>query len=102
MAIDIASGKQAVAADYEAVVAQLAALRSDMAKLAESLGAAAGNRSQAMARDISEGMTEAARYVSRTGHDVDQRLEGAVAANPYIALGLAAGVGLLVGALSRR
>jgi ElaB/YqjD/DUF883 family membrane-anchored ribosome-binding protein len=33
---------------------------------------------------------------------VDARIEHAVAANPYVALGLAAGLGLLLGALARK
>jgi ElaB/YqjD/DUF883 family membrane-anchored ribosome-binding protein len=51
---------------------------------------------------MSDGMTEAASYLGRKGHAADQRLEGAVAANPYLALGLAAGMGILLGALTRR
>lgn len=91
-----------VEADYADVVAQLAALREDMAKLASSLSSAASNQSQAFAKDVTDGMAEAARYVGRKTHDADVRLEGAVAANPYMALGMAAVVGLLLGALTRR
>jgi ElaB/YqjD/DUF883 family membrane-anchored ribosome-binding protein len=47
-------------------------------------------------------MTEAAAYMGRKGHQAELRVEGAVAANPYIALGLAAGMGVLLGALTRR
>ncbi|MDT8856215.1 hypothetical protein RNZ50_14535 [Paracoccaceae bacterium Fryx2] len=99
---NLSSKTAAVAADYEALVEQLAAMRDDMAKLAKSVNAAALTRGQALAKDVTEGMSEAADYVARKGHSADVRLEGAVAANPYMALGIAAGVGLLLGALSRR
>jgi ElaB/YqjD/DUF883 family membrane-anchored ribosome-binding protein len=89
-------------ADYDAVMKQMVALRDDMAKLALSVQTVASARGTAIAHDMTQGMTDAASYISRKGHDADDRIEGAVAANPYIALGLAAGVGLLFGAMTRR
>lgn len=88
--------------DYDAVVAQLSALRDDLAKLANTVSSAAGQSGHALARDVTDGMTEAARYVGRKTHETDVRLESAVAANPYMALGMAALAGLLLGALTRR
>ncbi len=84
--------------DYDALMAQLTSLRGEMAKLASSVG----KSGSAIAQDMTDGLNDARRYVSRKGHDVDLRVEGAVAANPYMALGLAAGLGLLLGVLSRR
>ena len=49
-----------------------------------------------------DGLNDAAHYLGRKGHAADLRIEGAVAANPYLALGLAAGLGLLVGVMTRR
>lgn len=89
-------------ADYDAVVAQLAALRDDITKLAGAFSEAAGNRSQALAADVSDGMAQAAHYLGRQARDTEARFEGAVALHPYLALGMAAGVGLLLGALTRR
>jgi ElaB/YqjD/DUF883 family membrane-anchored ribosome-binding protein len=89
-------------ADYEAVVAQMTALREDMAKLMSSMSSATASKSQALVRDVADGVTEATQYLSRKGQDADVRLEAAVAANPYIALGIAAGMGVLLGALTRR
>lgn len=89
-------------ADYEAVLAQMETMRDEMAKMAHNVQAIASRRSNAMAKDMSEGMSEAAHYLGRKGHDAEMRVEGAVAANPYIALGLAAGMGVLLGALTRR
>jgi len=89
-------------ADYDAVVAEMAAMREDVSKLAHHVQTMASTRGQAMAKDVSDGMSEVAKYISQKGHNADQRVEGAVAANPYIALGLAAGMGVLLGAITRR
>lgn len=96
------SASVAVSADYDALVAQMAQLREELAKLAHNIQSAASTRGHAMAKDMSDGMAEAATYIGRKGHDADMRIEGAVAANPYLALGLAAGMGVLLGALTRR
>ena len=61
-----------------------------------------GTRGHAIAQDMTQGMNDAVSYIGRKGHEADQRIEGAVAANPYMALGLAAGLGLILGALTRR
>ena len=91
-----------IAADYEAVSAQLAALREDMSKLASTLADLGAQKSKSLMNDVNEGMTEAARYVSKKGHETDVRIEAAVASNPYAALMIAAGMGVLIGALTRR
>lgn len=90
------------AADFEALSHQLNALRADMARLAETVGGIAGRRGSHMASDISEGLNEAKHYVERTGKSAEHQLESSVADHPLLAIGLAAGAGLLVGALSRR
>lgn len=89
-------------ADYEAVMAQMETMRDEMAKMAHNVQAIASRRGQAMSKDMTDGMAEAAHYLGRKGHEADMRVEGAVAANPYVALGLAAGMGVLLGAMSRR
>lgn len=88
--------------DYDALLAQLTSLRGEMAKLATSVTAAASKSGTAIAQDMTNGFGDARRYVTRKSHDADLRVEGAIAANPYLALGLAAGLGLLLGVLSRR
>jgi ElaB/YqjD/DUF883 family membrane-anchored ribosome-binding protein len=55
-----------------------------------------------MAADIAEGFDEARRYAGTTGRSAEARFEGSVATHPLMAVGLAAGAGFLVGALSRR
>lgn len=89
-------------ADYDAVVEQLAALRADMAKLADAVSTGAQHRSKALANGLGERLTDAAGYVSRSGKSAETRFEGVVTANPIASLGVAVGVGLLIGALSRR
>jgi ElaB/YqjD/DUF883 family membrane-anchored ribosome-binding protein len=89
-------------ADYDAIVEQLAALREDMKKLAGSVSSAAGHRQRALTRDVTDGMTEAAEYVGRRTHDVEARLEHALTANPFRAIGLSVAIGLILGALWRR
>ena len=90
------------AADYEAVMAQMNTLRKDMSDIAQNVQSIASARGHALGRDISEGVAETAQYLNRKTHQAEQRVEDAVAANPYIALGLAAGMGVLLGALTRR
>lgn len=91
-----------VAADFEAVSKQLAALRADMSRLSETISGIAGRRSSHMAADIADGFAEAQKYAAKTGRSAEQQLEASVAAHPLLAIGLAAGAGLLVGAMSRR
>lgn len=89
-------------ADYEAVMAQMETMKEEMTKMAHNVQAIANRRGTMLAKDMSDGMTEASHYLSNKGHQADVRVEGAIAANPYIALGLAAGMGVLLGALTRR
>lgn len=91
-----------LSADYDALLAQLAAMREDMSKLASQVAASATERGAAMADTMTQSMADARTYAGRKTHQADVQIEHAVAANPYIALGLAAGLGLLLGAVTRR
>lgn len=88
--------------DFEAVSHQLSALREDLASLAETVRDIAGRRESNLASDIAEGFGEAKQYVERTGKSAEHQLEASVADHPFLAIGLAAGAGLLIGAMSRR
>ena len=88
--------------DFDGVVAQLAALRADMTSLTGSVTSLAETRGRKMATDISEGVSEAVHYVERKGIRAEADIEASIAKHPLMALGLAAGVGLLIGALTRR
>jgi ElaB/YqjD/DUF883 family membrane-anchored ribosome-binding protein len=92
----------AAASDYEAVSQQLAALREDMARLAETVSGIAGRRGTRMAEDIAEGFDEAKQYAERKGRSAEAQLEESVAAHPFMTIGLAAVAGFLVGSMSRR
>ena len=96
------STSQKISADYDAVVAQIASLKDDLAKMAQSVTDMTAKRGRAAVREVSAGMSDAMTYVGRKGHQADERIEGAVAANPYIALAVAAGIGVMIGALTRR
>lgn len=91
-----------LSADYDALLAQLAAMRADMAKLAAQVAATAGARGAAVADTMAQGLHDAQSYAGRKTHQADVQIEHAVAANPYLALGLAAGLGLLLGVVTRR
>jgi ElaB/YqjD/DUF883 family membrane-anchored ribosome-binding protein len=88
--------------DLEEVTRQLAALRADMAKLADTVSGIAGRRSRGVAADIAEGFSEASHYAEEVDAKGRAQLESSVAAHPLLAIGLAAGAGFMVGALSRR
>ncbi|WP_165978782.1 DUF883 C-terminal domain-containing protein [Antarcticimicrobium luteum] len=97
-----AKAQPTAATDIEAVSRQLASLREDMSRLTETVSAIAGRRGSRMAADIAEGFDEAKHYAESKGRTAEAQLEESVAAHPFMTIGLAAGAGFLVGALSRR
>lgn len=88
--------------DFEGLAAQLAALRDDLTELTGSVTTLADRRGRKMAADISEGVSEAVQYVEHKSHGAEAEFEKSVAKHPFMALGLAAGIGLLIGAMTRR
>jgi ElaB/YqjD/DUF883 family membrane-anchored ribosome-binding protein len=98
--------KMPVPADLDALMAQLQAqlqtLRDDVTRLGNSATDAAESRGRKMASDISDGVTQAVRYVERKGVGAEAELEKSLASHPLMALGLAAGIGLVIGAMTRR
>lgn len=89
-------------ADLDALAEQLAALRAEMASLTQSVAATAERRGRKMAADLSDGMDEAVKYVETRGKSAEVALETSIATHPFLALGLAVGAGLMLGALTRR
>lgn len=102
MLLDGKTMKTALANDIEGLAAQFSELREDMAKLTHSVASTAERRGRRMGADISDGVGEALHYVERKGMGAEAELEKAVASHPLVALGLAAGFGLAIGALMRR
>ncbi len=94
--------KTAIATDLEGLALQLASLRDDITKLTSSVSTLAGQQGRKMASDITDGLNEAANYIERKSTGAEAELEKSVASHPLIALGLAACVGMLVGAMTRR
>lgn len=96
------STSSALAADIDTLVAQLATLRDDVTSLTAEIGASASKNGRAMAETVETGMHDARVLAGQKAHDADLRVSHAVAANPYLAIGLAAGLGLVLGALTSR
>lgn len=82
--------------------ATLADLRRDVGDLVASIRKAAVDRGDAMVEDIAGGVNEATRVAARRGRESRVAVEQAVQDNPMMALGLAAGLGLLFGLALRR
>ncbi len=102
MPADSQTLKTTLVADYDALATQIMGLRDELSKMAQSVAATSARRGQAMADDVADGMSGAISYVGRKGHAADVRVESAIAGNPYIAIGLAAAMGLVLGAMTRR
>lgn len=97
--------KTAVSAELEDLMAQLQVLREEVSRLTHSAAGAAGaaeGRGRRMASDISDGVSQAVHYVERKGTDAEADLQKSVVTHPLMALGLAAGIGILIGAMTRR
>ena len=92
----------ALAADYDALLAQLATMREEMTRMASTVSASATQNGRVMVDTLNTGLHDARRFAGKKAHAVDQRVEHAVGANPYLALGLAAALGLVLGAMARR
>lgn len=102
MLLDSKQLKTAVASDFEGLAAQFAALRDELAALSKTVTTVAERRGRRMAADVSDGMSEAAHYVERKGQSAEAELERSITTHPLLALGLAAGAGLLIGVMTRR
>lgn len=94
--------KTTLSKDFDELAAELASLRAEIGKLVQSAAAGTEQRGRRMASDVAEGFGEAMHYVERKGKNGEAELERTIAAHPLLALGLAAGAGLLIGALTRR
>jgi len=70
---------------------QIATLRKDVARMTASA-----------AEDVKDGFGAAGRQVARSGREARDGVIDAVTANPLTAIGIAAGVGYLIGVLTRR
>lgn len=88
--------------DYDALLTQIEAMRADMARMATQISESVSSHGAAMAQTVSDGLADAGQYAVRKGHAADARIGHAVSANPYVALGIAAALGLLLGALARK
>lgn len=88
--------------DFEGIAAQFSVMCGDVATLSRSVANMAEHRGYPKTTDISHGTDEAPNEVERKGQGAEAEFERLVAAHPLLALGLAAGAGLLIGAMMRR
>lgn len=70
---------------------QIEALRADLAKLVSTLS-----------DDLSEGVGKAGRQIGQTGRDARTAATNTVLDHPLTAVGIAVGVGLLLGMIARK
>lgn len=75
----------------EDLAQQIENLRNDLARLAAGLSS-----------DLSDSMEKAGRQIDRTGRTARDNATAAVVENPMMALGIAVGVGLLLGLIARK
>lgn len=70
---------------------QIETLRADLMKLAATVK-----------DDVSEGIGKAGRQIGQTGRDARATATNAVLDHPFAAIGIAAGLGLLLGLVARK
>lgn len=88
--------------DLAALMADLAKLRAEVTRLATQAAARASAQGEAVAEELEAAGEEARAYAGRKAKQADEAIHAAVVDSPYLALGIAAGLGLLLGALLRR
>lgn len=75
----------------EDMATQIEGLRADLSKLLAGLSS-----------DVSDGVERAGRQVNKTGRAAHDTATIAVIENPLMAIGIAVGVGLLLGLIARK
>lgn len=80
-----------VKASSDDISQQLEALRADVSKLMGTVS-----------NDVSAGLDQAGRQISRTSRDARDAATNSVVENPLAAIGIAVGVGLLFGLFARK
>ena len=77
--------------DREDLSKQIEALRADLTKLAATLS-----------DDVAEGIGNAGRHIGQTGRDARATATNTVTEHPLAAVGIAMGLGLLLGMVARK
>lgn len=88
--------------DFAGLSAQFDVLRGDVATLTHAVTSMVERRGRRMVSDISDDIGSAVHAVERRGKTAEASLETSFALHPYLALFLAVGAGLMIGALSQR
>lgn len=112
MAATSSSGTSGKASDNpgkDDLEAQLANLKADFAKLAETVGAIGAGKADELKGQASESVSEARRMsedavraAERHARQIESDMAARVAERPFLSLGLAAGLGFLIALIARR
>lgn len=85
------SAPSKLTASSEDLSKQLEALRADVSKLMSTVS-----------EDVSDGLDQAGRQISKTSRDARIAATNSVIEHPLAAMGIAVGVGLLLGLVARK
>jgi ElaB/YqjD/DUF883 family membrane-anchored ribosome-binding protein len=91
-----------VEARIKALKSDFDALQSDMRKLVESVGEAAGSGVSDLTNGAAKAATEAAGQVEHWAEDGVDGVRGAIREQPFTAIALSMGAGAIIGTLLRR
>lgn len=97
-----ASAANSVSAEVEDLRRAVAEQRAQLAELAGKAGSAASSRARAISEDIVEGFDDATRAAARRGRRARRAVEDRIQSHPMMAVGVAAGLGVLLGLFLRR
>lgn len=84
--------------DYKQVSEELANLRADMSRLAESVQGAANHAANDAGRRLKDGWAEG----KKRAVEAEQQVEMQISTHPLQSVGIAFGVGFLIGKLASR
>lgn len=103
------SGKGADAPGKDDLEAQVAALRADLSKLAETIGVIGKGKAEDLKGKAAERAAEARRMseealdaAGRHARELETELAGRIRERPFMAIGIAAGIGFIAALLARR
>lgn len=99
---DAKTGDARKADDVAAIAEQMKVLRQDFNTLTELMKGAAEGRADEFGRRLAAGLEENKRAAQLRAESAQLRTEAAIVANPLMAVGVALGLGLLIGAFTKR
>ena len=101
-AVGSTGGADRLREDLEAMKNDFAALRDDLRVFAQDAGSAARTGAASAAERLRQGGREALDSARAKGRQAKEQVQGQIEDHPFMAVGVAFGVGLLVGAIIAR